>query len=457
MEKQAFKVIHVRALPEETQDQELIALVAPARVVRTLILQDKRQAFMQMESLEAAQSVVDAFEQNPPKIRDKTVYLQFSNRNEIEGGTEPGSGAASTIIIIAISEVTVPVTLDNIYQITKPLGDVQRIITFTKEANFQALVQFATPQQAQDARVYLDGKDLFQGCCHLRVSFSNRQTLVVRQNDHKSRDYTLATAHNNNIAGPLIPPPMIMNPQHPVNIHVPHSTPTHPSHLVPINHPDDSRVTVLIVNKLDEAKTTCDLLFTLFGVYGDVIRVKIMFNKRGTAFVQMATGQQAESARQNLHGCPLFGQNLQVATSKHQAIQLPRESDTNQDLTRDYTNHPHHRFAKKSFINPKNINLPSAVVHVANIHDSVTAEELRDLFAHHIMPGVVPVVEFFKSSHAMAYVDCGSVEGGVMALVALHEQPFKAYPLRISFSHKDPASLSPSTSATATAATTGYA
>jgi hypothetical protein len=432
-EKQPFKVLHVRALPDNTQDYELVELVAPARVVRALILQDKHQAFIQMDSLETAKSVVAAFEANPPKIREKTVYLQFSNRNEVEGGNEPGMApaaatpASGTIIIIAISEVTVPVSLDNIYQITKPYGDVLKIITFTKEANFQALVQYGTAAQANDARAYLDGKDLFQGCCHLRVSFSNRQSLVVRQNDLKSRDFTIPPPLTMSMGGlgPLIPPPMMgMHPGNP--------------HLVPVGIPEDVRSSVLLVNKLDEEKTTCDVLFVLFGVYGDVQRVKIMFNKRATALVQMATAQQAEYARQNLQGCPLFGQNLQVATSKHQFVQLPRETDPGKDLTRDYTGHPHHRFAKKSFINTRNINQPSAVVHVANIHESVTDEELRDLFASHITSGHVPVVEFFKSSRTMAYVNCGTVEDGIMALISLHEFRFKEYPLRISFSHKDP-------------------
>jgi hypothetical protein len=39
--------------------------------------------------------------------------------------------------------------------------------------------------------------------------------------------------------------------------------------------------------------TECDHLFTLFGVYGDVQRVKILFNKKDTALVQMSEPQQA--------------------------------------------------------------------------------------------------------------------------------------------------------------------
>jgi hypothetical protein len=58
---------------------------------------------------------------------------------------------------------------------------------------------------------------------------------------------------------------------------------------------------VLLVNKLpiDDAVTP-DALFTLFGVYGDVIRVKILWNKRDTALIQMATSQHAQVARQQL-------------------------------------------------------------------------------------------------------------------------------------------------------------
>ena len=50
---------------------------------------------------------------------------------------------------------------------------------------------------------------------------------------------------------------------------------------------------VLLVSNLDENLTECDHLFILFGVYGDVQRVKILFNKKDTALVQMSEPQQA--------------------------------------------------------------------------------------------------------------------------------------------------------------------
>ena len=47
---------------------------------------------------------------------------------------------------------------------------------------------------------------------------------------------------------------------------------------------------VLIVSNLEETRVTPDVLFTLFGVYGDVLRVKILFAKKDTALIQVGGG-----------------------------------------------------------------------------------------------------------------------------------------------------------------------
>jgi hypothetical protein len=390
-----------------------------------LILRDKQQAFIQMESVEVASEVIASLEFSQPTIRGKPVYFQFSKRQELSGGANmmlgPESGASCTLLI-AISSVTVPVTLENIHQITKPYGDVLRIITFAKNMDFQALVQFATAEQAANAKLCLDQKDMFQGCCHLRVSFSKRQHLVVKVNDHKSRDFT--------VTGPLNPlmglPPMYgAHPPMP-----PSMDPLRPLGLMA----GDGRV--LIVNKLHEEHTTPQVLFTLFGVYGDVLRVKILFNKRDTALVEFASEAQARIAKQNLNRCPLFGQLIQVNMSRHTQIQLPREED-GKELTKDFTNSEAHRFKNKHFINPKNINPPSQVLHVANIHESVTEEDLVKLFSvYQAQAPRPPLIEFFKTCRSMAYVGMNSVDEAVRALVALHNYRL-TYPLRVSFSHKD--------------------
>ena len=58
--------------------------------------------------------------------------------------------------------------------------------------------------------------------------------------------------------------------------------------------------TVLLVSNLNETVIEPDHLFMLFGVYGDVQRVKILFNKKDTALIQMSEPQQALQAIANL-------------------------------------------------------------------------------------------------------------------------------------------------------------
>lgn len=109
--------------------------------------------------------------------------------------------------------------------------------------------------------------------------------------------------------------------------------------------------TVLIVSGLDESRVNPDILFTLFGVYGDVLRVKIMFNRKDTALIQYQLHSGAELACQNLNGISLFGKPLKVNFSKHQHVAIPKESSAEADnLTKDYTGHPLHRFRVTLFV-----------------------------------------------------------------------------------------------------------
>jgi RNA recognition motif-containing protein len=430
------KVLHVRGIPSYTTEQELTSLVAPFGVAeKVFILPQKHQAFVQMQSIEAASAVLQALELSQPSIRSKDVYFQFSSRQEVTqsgvggpNGTVPppsmggmgGDGEANSILLISITNVTLPVTLENVVQVCKPYGQVLRVITFTKGLDYQALVQMASADQAQNAKLFLDGKDMFQGCCHLRVNFSKRQNLVVKQNNHKSRDFT--------VNGGMPDPTMgrqFDNGMGGMGMGV--------SLGAGLGSP------VVLVSRLPAENITTDTLFSLFGVYGDVTRVKILYNKRDTAMIQFNTPQQAQHAVQHLNGCPLYGTNISVATSKNLEVQMPRgDMEDGKELTQDYTGHEAHRFRKKTFINLKNVNGPSQVLHVANLHDAATEDELSQLFASQ---SPVLGVEFFKQTRKMAYVCMSSVSDAVAALIALHNYNLGGYPIRVSFSHKEPGTV----------------
>jgi len=327
----------------------------------------------------------------------------------------------------------------------KPYGDVLKIITFVKDSSFKALVQMASVEQAINAKLLLEGKDMFQGCCHLRIGFSKLTDLSVKQNGPRSRDFSLPDSYGSGGggAGSSIFGPQSFPPQFPGSAGYPSSFPggfgdsksAFPGGSASYQ---DSRGCVLLVNNLTPEKIDCDKLFTLFGVYGDVLRVKILYSKRDTALIQFATPQQAQTAQVHLNHLFLHTKEITVNTSKHTEVALPQRDAEFESalLTKDYTGSPIHRFRHREARSTKNINPPSQVLHVSNLYDGATDEELKKLFgAEQAGP---PTVQFFPSNRKMAYVKMDSIHDAVLALIRLHNFKLGDKYMRVSFSHKDP-------------------
>ena len=103
-----------------------------------------------------------------------------------------------------------------------------------------------------------------------------------------------------------------------------------------------------IVRVRKNLHTYITLMSPLFlsGVYGDVQRVKVLFNKKDNALIQYAEPAQAQlgtvlasswsyanffrnarhfSAIQHLDKMKLWGKQIRVASSKHMNVQMPKE------------------------------------------------------------------------------------------------------------------------------------
>merc|ERR1712001_678649 len=119
---------------------------------------------------------------------------------------------------------------------------------------------------------------------------------------------------------------------------------------------------VLLVSNLVEGEIKCEDLFILFGHYGDVQRVKILYNKKDTALIQMAEPQQAMLAISHLDKCKLWGKVIRVMHSKHTTVQLPKDGQPDAGLTKDYGNSGLHRFKKPGSKNYQNIYPPSTTI-----------------------------------------------------------------------------------------------
>uniref|UniRef100_A0A672QXS9 Polypyrimidine tract-binding protein 1 n=1 Tax=Sinocyclocheilus grahami TaxID=75366 RepID=A0A672QXS9_SINGR len=461
------RVIHVRKLPNDINEAEVISLGLPfGKVTNLLLLKGKNQAFLEMNTEEAAQTMVTYYSSVTPVIRNHPIFMQYSNHKELKtdnspnqvvcasnsliymplkafscefhscspsraqaalqavnavqtgsmtlGAVDPsGLTGPSPVLRVIVENLFYPVTLDVLHQIFSKFGTVLKVITFTKNNQFQALLQFVDGLMAQNAKLALDGQNIYNGCCTLRISFSKLTSLNVKYNNDKSRDYTRPdlptgnsqpTIEHHAVAAAFAAPGIIsaapyagvhaFPPAFAIQQAAGLTIPGVPRALASLTIPGAvaaaSRLgfpvlpgthCVMLVSNLNPERVTPHCLFILFGVYGDVLRVKIMFNKKENALIQMSDGTQAQLAMSHLNGQKFYGRPLRITLSKHTTVQMPREGHEDQGLTKDYSSSPLHRFKKPGSKNYSNIFPPSSTLHLSNIPPSVVEDDLKMLFA----------------------------------------------------------------------------
>jgi len=535
------RVVHLRNIPHQLSEQEIVYLgLYFGNIVNVLFLRAKNQAFLEFESLSDAQNMIAHFATTSTTFSGKKIFVQYSNHQELN--TDPSNasnlaaqnalsdavqlhraareGGKATVLRATILNMLYPVTLDVLTQIFSKFGPIVKMITFNKNDKFQALVQLRDAMAANNAKMALNGQNIYTGCCTLQIDYSKLTNLEVRFNNDKSRDFTNpmlptgdGTGHNqggepgsgngqmnnnsngnggNNMQQPyhhqqqqsLIgnPPGMFgnnnnsqqsMNPMqnsyggnqnlganvgqmggHPMmnpNMYQPSQQMNQgggyggggmgpgimnqqgggPGMMMgggqSMNNsqqsgggqqlPQPGQTSVLLISNLNEECVNTDALFTLFGVYGDVTRVKILFNKKDSALINFANPQQAATALANLDRAKLWNKQIRVFASKHTTVQMPKDGQPDSGLTKDYSTSPLHRFKKPGSKNFNNIFPPSATLHLSNIPPNVTEQQLRELFQKY---GQVKAFKFFQKDRKMALIQMGSAEEATHALIASH-------------------------------------
>lgn len=491
------RVVHIRNIPPDMVDVELIQLCVPyGPLSNYMMLKGKSQAFVEYEDEHSAVGFVTSMNAVPIQIRGRTIFAQYSTHQElkldknrttqelgpdglpisngssistldISGGTQQ---APNSVLRVIIENMIYPVTLDVLHTLFSRYGKVLRIITFNKNNTFQALVQISEANAAQLAKQNLENQNVYNGCCTLRIDYSKLSTLNVKYNNDKSRDYTNPNLPSGEISleqqlGLGIPGLQSLLPTaspysfafgtNPATTFIPSTIdaatlsqylPTlsalggavgglTPSTLTSLRFPANilSITSVVLVSNLDENKVSPDALFTLFGVYGDVVRVKILYNKKDNALIQYSEPQQAQLAMQHLDKIRWHDRVIRVAPSKHNNVQLPKEGQPDAGLTRDYSHSPLHRFKKPGSKNYMNIYPPSCTLHLSNIPPNVSEQTLTEAFESNGFP--VKAFKFFPKDHKMALCQMEDVETAIDALIAMHNHKLAENAhLRVSFS-----------------------
>nr|GMD56950.1 polypyrimidine tract-binding protein homolog 1 isoform X1 [Ipomoea batatas] len=320
------KVLHLRNLPWECIEEELVELCKPfGRIVNTKcnVGSNRNQAFVEFADLNQAINMATyyASSSEPAQIRGKTVYIQYSNRHEIVNNKSPGDIPGNVLLVTIEGVEAGDVSIDVIHLVFSAFGFVHKIATFEKAAGFQALVQFTDIETAATAREALDGRSIPRyllpqhvSNCHLRISFSAHTDLNIKFQSNRSRDYT--------------------NPYLPVN-------PTAMEGFVqPVVGADgkkkepESNVLLASIENMQYA-VTVDVLHTVFSAFGTVQKIAIFEKNGGTqAFIQYPDVTTATVAKDALEGHCIYDGGyckLHLSYSRHTDLNVKAYSDKSRD------------------------------------------------------------------------------------------------------------------------------
>ncbi|CAM0873412.1 unnamed protein product [Alopecurus aequalis] len=320
------KVLHLRNLPWECTEEELVELCKPfGRIVNTKsgVGANRNQAFVEFTDVNQAISMVSYFASSsePAQIRGKTVYIQYSNRQEIINNKSPGETAGNVLLVTIEGVQANDVTIDVIHLVFSAFGFVHKIATFEKAAGFQALIQYTDAPTASAAREALDGRSIPRYLlpdhvvsCHLRISFSAHKDLNIKFQSHRSRDYT--------------------NPYLPVNSSAIDST------LQPAIGADGRRVEAegnVLLASIENMQyaVSVDVLHTVFSAFGVVQKIAIFEKNGGTqALIQYPDVSTATVAKEALEGhCIYDGGYCKIHLSYSRHTDLNAHSDKSRDYT----------------------------------------------------------------------------------------------------------------------------
>ncbi|KAK9116699.1 hypothetical protein Sjap_015646 [Stephania japonica] len=350
------KVLHLRNLPWECAEEELVELCKPfGKIVNTKcnVGANRNQAFVEFVDLNQAISMVSyyASSSEPAQIRGKTVYIQYSNRQEIVNNKSSGDVAGNVLLVTIEGVEAGDVSIDvhsfaaegflipyviasylKSLQVFSAFGFVHKIATFEKAAGFQtrqlqALIQYSDAETASSARNALDGRSIPRqvplyllpehvATCHLRISFSAHTDLNIKFQSHRSRDYT--------------------NPYLPVNPSAIEGT------LQTTLGPDgckkepESNVLLASIENMQYA-VTVDVLHTVFSAFGTVQKIA-MFEKNGgmQALIQYPDVSTAAVAKEALEGHSIYDGGfckLHLSYSRHTDLIVKAQNDRSRDYT----------------------------------------------------------------------------------------------------------------------------
>ncbi|XP_023337757.1 polypyrimidine tract-binding protein 2 [Eurytemora carolleeae] len=141
---------------------------------------------------------------------------------------------------------------------------------------------------------------------------------------------------------------------------------------------------VLLVSNLPEELNTPERIFSLFSLYGDVDRVKVIRRKVACALVEFNTATFAAIARDYLDNYIFKGQKIVVSFSRFDRIKLPEEAGfRNEGQTMDFSGpdyQSYRRFCTEELKkrNQKKITKPTNLIYIGGLEANMSPNSIME-------------------------------------------------------------------------------
>ncbi|XP_045487259.1 heterogeneous nuclear ribonucleoprotein L isoform X2 [Pieris rapae] len=180
---------------------------------------------------------------------------------------------------------------------------------------------------------------------------------------------------------------------------------------------------VMMVYGLDPTTANADRLFNLCCLYGNVVRIKFLKTKEGTAMVQMGDPVSVERCVQNLNNVTVGDYTLTLAFSKQaylSEVMNPYPLHDKSPSFKDYVSNKNNRFLTPASIHKNRIQPPSKVVHFFNTPPDVSEEQLLAVFTDYGVTAPHTISKFpLKSERSSSgLMEFQNISQSVMAIMA---------------------------------------
>jgi len=297
------RIVLVTKVPESFSSSDLVDTFSCfGKITDTLLVQSKHQAFIEFESPESAKKCIETYK-GPmiPYISEKSHIVHKEETT------------ANKVLHITFDNLKYPLIADLLYTGFMPYGEVHKVIIFKDTKMPYAHVAMNSIESAIKAKEALNGQSLFSDGNKMNINYSRIATISIPEQSDTCKDYTIP--FNEDIEAEEGPSAQELLEEFKIRMIDIDSSKS--DKVITSNVIEPSAV--LFVQNVSKEVVPINL-FVLFGCFGNVDAVRLLESKPGSAMIQMSTKEEANIAKTQLDGCPLYGQELLVSTSKAKEI-----------------------------------------------------------------------------------------------------------------------------------------